>query len=260
MNTRLFILALILLSSNVFGTIKNGYENEVQAHYDSLEILRSRLSEYQSLSHGSTGKLKRAIKEVVNLISYYQLTDQIIEQLRIVCPEIFNELNNIKDKRGRSVDIEVKLIPKEDAKINLSAASFFKQSVIDEDAITSVYGNHSVAVDVWLTEQALFLLCHELGHLNYVIPNAAEYFKFYDQFYRGRLPNLSYIGHNRFDKSGKSAKVFEKKFRQARARYATIRNKRVDSAYLVMQRIRQNNKPLEVIVTTDAVLYNTSIK
>jgi len=260
MNTRVAILALILLSGSVFGKIRNGYEHEIQAYNDSLQNLRLRLSEHQRLATGGAGRLKREIKNLINLISYWRLTDQLIEQLRIVSPDIYSELENVKDKRGRSMDIVVRLIAKENARIQLAAVSFFTQSMKDNDAITSVYGDYSVAVDVWLTDQSLFLLCHELGHLSYVIPNAADYFRFYDKFYRARLPNLSYIGHNRFDESGKSAKAFEKRFRHDHAEYSKTWNKRPESAYVLMQRIRQDNKRLELIDAPHPIVYNTSIK
>ena len=130
MNTRLVMLVVILLlSGSVFGRIRNAYDNEIQAYYDSLHTLRSRLLEHERLSISGTGKLKREIKNVINLISYWRLTDKLIEQLRNVSPHIYSELENVKDKRGRSMDIVVRLIPRENARIQLAAVSFFTQSM-----------------------------------------------------------------------------------------------------------------------------------
>jgi len=260
MKTHFFILSFTILFCNSFASIRNGYEGNIQGYNDSLQMLKLRLAEHQHLSHNGDNKLRREIKELINLICHYQLTEQLIDQLRVISPDIFYELDNIKDKRGRSTDVVVKLISKEDAKIQLAAASFFTQSSIDEDAMKSVYGIYSVAVDVWLTDQSLFLLCHELGHLSYVIPNASEYFQFYNKFYRVRLANLSYIGHNRFDKSGKAAKAFEARFRKNQSEYASLWDRKAESAYVIMRRIRQENKQLELPHSPAPVVYNTSIK
>ncbi|MBA4057664.1 MAG: hypothetical protein C0490_23320 [Marivirga sp.] len=250
MITRFLVLALMISCSNLFGKIRNGYESRLQGYKASLESLKLKLSEGNHFSIIQSARIKSQIKDLINLISYCELTQKLIEQLKIVTPAIYNDLDTIKDKKGRLTDVFIKLIPREHARIQLTAASFFTQAAADEDASVSQYGKHTVSVDIWLSEHSLFLLCHELGHIKYVVPNLASYSRFYKKYYRGRMNNLSYIGHSNNDQSGKSAKVFEKQFFADQAVYLKLEGNKPESAIAMMQEIRKKNKSM----ATDSAL------
>ena len=250
----LIIPLCILSSSHLFGRIMNGYEPQIESSKITLQKLRMLLYEKKHMSVIQRSRVKSKIETLTNYICYYQLTEGLIHQLRIVSPDIFAEADNLKDKRGRSTDIYVKLIPTESAKIRLEAASFFAQTSIDEDANHSEYGDYSVAVDIWCTNNALFLLSHELGHIKYIVPNLATYCKFYNKHYDKERVNLDQIGHLTFDPSGKCSRAFEKRFLEDEKTYLKNAGKKPEDFSSRLTRIRKAMRNPESIQPTDAIV------
>jgi hypothetical protein len=258
MKTIYLIIPLCILSfSHLFGRIKNGYEPQIQNSKIALQKLRMLLYEKKHMSMAQRVRVKSEIENLTNYVCYYELTEALIHQLRIVSPDIFDEADNLEDKRGRPTDIYVKLIPKELARIRLEGASFFAQASVDEDANHSVYGDYSVAVDIWFSNNVLFLLSHELGHIKYIVPNLATYCKFYNKHYYKERVNLDRIGHLRFDPSGKSANTFERRFVEDLKAYSKNIGKRPEDFFSLMARIRktmrnsESMQPAEAIVSSD---------
>lgn len=240
------MIPLCILSCNLlFAKIMNGYESQIQSNKISLQELRVLLSGNEHLPLAKRLQIKSKIKNLISYISYYELTEELIHQLKIVSPGIFMKTDNIKDKRGRPTDIYIKLIPKESARIQLEAATFFTQAVMDEDANHSVYGDYSVAVEIWINNNALLLLSHELGHINYIVPNLAEYSKFYNKHYAKKRVNLSHIGHFSFDPSGKSADTFEKRLKEDEKTYLQNGGKKPEAFFALIIRIRRTVRDAE---------------
>ncbi len=75
----------------------------------------------------------------------------------------------------------------------------------DPDGYLSEYGDHTVSVKIWIVNNALLVLAHELGHVKYQVPHLAHYFEFYKKNYFGIMNDSNHIGHNPSDPSGKSA-------------------------------------------------------
>ena len=217
MKTILLVITLSLFSSvKLLGTIRNGYESDLNDNIQKLQNLKLQLLNEKDMSPGQKRSVKSQINNLVSLISYHQLTEEVIMQLKIFSPGMYDEIDDIRDKKGRVTDVYVRLIPKENSITQLRAASFFRQSVSDEDASVSKYGDYSVSIDIWISETALILLSHELGHVKYIVPNLATYSKFYEKQYSKTKVSLSYIGHSPRDESGKSAYAFQKRFGQDR--------------------------------------------
>jgi len=246
MKSSLLLIALFTLSlGHLLGKIRNGYEGQLQRTKESLEKLKAQLSEDINLSYLEKRKLKSKIKSLIDYISYYELTEELLAQLRIVSPDLYKEMDWIRDKRDRVTDIFVKLIPKEEVAINLEATSSFTHTTEDEDAHFSEYGKYSAAVNVSISEHSLLFLYHELGHISYVIPNFAIYSKFYKNYYRTQMIHASYIGHHVRDKSGKSAMAFERKFKEDRVNFVRRTSTKIEGAMSLIQKIRKNNRGLE---------------
>jgi len=246
MKTSLLLIVLFIFSVGcLFGKIRNGYEAQLQRTKQSLQKLTSQLAAERNLSFLQRQTIKTEIKNLINIISCYELTLELIDQLRIVSPDVYNEIDNIKDRRGRLTDVFIKLIPKEQARIQLEGASFFAQSPLDEDANRSEHGGYSVSVNIWIVHNALQLLYHELGHIKYVVPNLASYSKFYKKHYPNRAISVNPIGHHSRDQSGKLAYAFEKKFFEDKKNYLRMGAIRLETALSIMQKIRRNNRNLE---------------
>jgi hypothetical protein len=140
-------------------------------------------------------------------IVLYELTEELIYQLKVISPRIYSQSDTLRDKQGRPTDIYVKLIPKDSSRVKLAAASYVWQAAFDKDLSFSEYGQRSASIEIWMCDRALFLFGHELGHINYIIPHLASYTNFYKNTYVPQS-KLSYVGHNRFDVSGRSADLF----------------------------------------------------
>jgi len=245
MKTSFILLSLFILPFGyLLGEIKNGYEAQLQSTRASLQKLNAQLLEDSNLSSFQRLRIKSEIRSLINIISCYQLTQELINQLKIVSPGMYDEMSNIKDKRERVTDVFIKLIPREQARIPLQAATFFGRSSIDEDTNLSEYGEYSVSVIIWIVDNSLLFLYHELGHIKYVVPNLATYSEFSKKCYHGAR-DLGYIGHNRHDQSGKIASAFEKRFFEDRATYVSMGREKLESTISIMQKITKNNRHLE---------------
>jgi hypothetical protein len=206
------VTILIFLSSNVDGKIRNGYESQIQDARLSLKSLDSLVKENLNLSGVQRRQINSAIRSVIIYITYYELTEKLIEQFRIISLELFNEIDTIKDHKGRPVDTFIKFLPRYQAKIDRPGTTIFAQGLNDSDAHHSEYGSGSISVKIWALDNALFILSHEFGHIKYIAPNLASYAQYYKTNYHCGDTKTNYIGHRGNDVSGKTASVFEKKF------------------------------------------------
>lgn len=240
--TGLLLLALQILSvGNSSGEIRNGYEVQLQNTITSLQRLNSLLADDCSLPREQRDKIRSRIAQSVRYITCYELTAELIDQLRIISPGIYNEMDSLKDKRGRPTDIYIRLVQGEEATIPHYAASFFRPAIsIDADANLSEYGEFSVSVNIWTTDNALMLLCHELGHAKYIVPNLASYSEFYRRHYSNPYLDLSFMGHHHKDESGRYSKVFEKRFLDDRSYWLKNGGTKPGSLYSLAQKVRKN--------------------
>ena len=156
----LFATLMILSSCVLLAELKNGYETGLHTAIATLQQLSTRLSSDKNLSLLEKQIIRSEIKKVTAIISYYELTRQLINQFRIVSPAIYNEMDSIRDKRKRPTDIYIRLIPTEQSRVRLRAASFFRQSPRDSDASYSEYGENSVSINVCIGNNVLQLLSH----------------------------------------------------------------------------------------------------
>jgi hypothetical protein len=241
-----FYLAVlcVLLCHHVFGKIRNGYEQRLEDSRTSLRSLNLLLLEGKNLSPADRLLLKSKIEILVDYLSLYELTEEFIRHFKIVAPIMFTELDNIKDKKGRFTDIYVRLVPEGKSRIPLTAASFFERKADDEDANVSRYGIYSVSVDILIVNKALFLLSHELGHIKYVVPNLAEYTKYYNWRYNSTSDN-SYMGHSVNDKSGEQSHIFERRFLDEQKIYFKHGGKKPMPLFTLLAQIRKNTKNRE---------------
>lgn len=239
------LLLFLLSASNLFGKIRNGYEAQLYSCKLSLHGLNMELLNRPDLTRDKRLRIESKIDYLIDFISYYELTEELIRQLRMVSPGIYLEIDSLIDRRGRPTDVYVRVMPREKLRTQMKAASFVTRSSIDEDASVSEYGEHSVAVDIGISDNALFLLSHEFGHINYIVPNLAAYSEFYDKHYVKPRVKSDFIGHKPHDESGKCANVFEQRFIEEKARYRFHGGIKPESPYILVNRIRKNVRATE---------------
>ena len=205
----LFIAISLSTPQILRGEIKNGYALEIQDARQSLTGLNDLAA--KSLSKTEQRKIESKIHVVKNFICYYELTKNLLDQFRTIAPELYNEIDSIKDKRGRSTDIFIKFIPMSDSYFKHPGTTSLDHKEDDHDASYSEYGDRTVSIRIWIMDNALTILSHELGHVKYQVPHLENYTTYYEKTY-GTSNNQAYLGHNPSDPSGKCAAQFEKAF------------------------------------------------
>jgi len=240
MKNMLLLFYCLLWLIPAHARIRNGFNPELSVARNAIQALNKELLR-SDLSDRERRRMHTAIKQHLSVIFSYQLTEELMNQMSLISPHIYTELNELKDRRGRTTDIYVRFIPQETSSEGLSGASFFRPSEIDEDASYSRYGNFTVAIDIWICDAALNLLAHEFGHTQYIVPNLAAYRKFYRAAYGGLIvPGR--IGHSGGDQSGKLAYKYCHRFlrerRDFRANFGELQ-KVVEIARQVRRNVRE---------------------
>ena len=196
---------------HLHGNIINGHEVRFRHAQDSIPILRHQLANSDGLNFFQKRRLKERIAALLQVAIYHQLTQELLERLKAISPVLYREMSDLRDRNGKPTDIYVRLIPSRASRIPFPAASILSSPGGDRDTPRSAYGSNSVAVDLWVSERALLMLSHELGHLSYIVPNLAQYADYYRERYR-LSKRTGRIGHLSTDESGRLARVFEKRY------------------------------------------------
>lgn len=240
MKSYLLVAALLILSlTNLFGEIKNGYNKGIPAMKMSLQSLRNILWNNSDLSAAEERYIRMKIKSIVDYMAYYEITNTMLNQLRDISPDLYNEMDTLKDSKGRIVDVYVKFIPKEQAVFQGGGMTSFNQAVDDLNSCNSEYGASSVSVIVCMMNKGLWVLAHEFGHIKYLVPNLKPYVKFYHRKYKNG-PLDATLGHHPGDPSGKTAMLFERQFRQSYFQYLKHDFDRVKSPLVLINPIKKN--------------------
>ena len=119
------VVLFILVLNDLFAEVRNGYEKDILAFRRSLQSLQEMLQTNQCLQRSEKRRIKENIKTLVNLIVYYEITDSLLKQFKTISPELYNQMETLRDCNGRPIDIYVKFIPKDQLKFQSAGAAFF---------------------------------------------------------------------------------------------------------------------------------------
>ena len=233
------LVTVMFASSLAFGEIKNGYEDEIVAMKASLKKLIEIINEQNDLTISQRKKIRSTISFIENDISYYELTNCLIQQFKIIAPELYAEIDSIKDKKRRPINVYIKFIPQDETKVKAWGTTYIEQQKTDKDGYLSDYGVNSVSIKIWIVSNALLVLAHELGHVKYQVPNLASYVEYYKSHYP-TAKILDYIGHEPGDPSGTSAVIFEKRFKKEYAGYLKTPKEKIQSPLVLIEWIKKN--------------------
>jgi hypothetical protein len=180
------------------------------------------------------------MKNLIVYRSYYELTEELLKQFKLISPNLYNRIDSIKDAKGRPTDVYVKFIPREEATVMAGGITYMAQPDKDMDECYSEYGKQSVSIKIWIFRQALFALSREFGHVNYQVPNLSTYTEYYKKMYQPFLTESNRMGHSGNDPSGKNALAFEKEFKKDYANYLKLKESdtRLESPLVLMNEIR----------------------
>lgn len=218
MKTLLLVAALFfLIFPNIFGEIRNGYERDIAFLKSSLQGLRDLLAGDQNLSVSEKQRIKHQIRMINRHLIYYEVTETLLQQFKSISSHLYEEIGNLRDGKGRRIDVYVKFLP-EDTPMESTGMVSLRPSGIDSTGCSSEHGIATASVRIRITNKALRVLAHEFGHLSYIIPNLRTYFTYYRTLYR-RKSSIAELGHLHGDPSGTSAYKFEKRFSRAYVSY-----------------------------------------
>jgi hypothetical protein len=235
----LYVLIFALTCHAVFGEIKNGYEKHISGSKQSLTLLRAKLVDDENITSAHRRKIQSTIETLVNHIAYYDLTEGLLSQFNIIAPELYAQIDTIRDRLGRPVDVYIKFVPVDATSVKAWGLTYIDQASDDKDAYQSEYGKFTVSVKVWIVRRALLVLAHELGHVKYQVPNLASYRDFYKANYDNPSTKTS-VGHSIDDPSGKWATQFGKTFQTKYAEFLRISIDKIQNPLDVLVKLKKN--------------------
>jgi len=235
----LHFLVLICTCLSAYGKIKNGYEKDITALKESLSYLQTILIENKEISSLKRRKLEATVLTLVNHVAHYELTENLLNQFRIIAPQLYSQVDTISDRLGRPVDVYVKFVQAGETTVKAWGTTSVNQMENDQDAYLSEYGPFTVSVKIWIVANALLVLSHELGHVKHQVPNLASYVKFHRDHYKNNEQS-TYIGHNSGDASGKSANQFAQIFKKDYASFLKTKQEKIPNPSALLAKIRKN--------------------
>lgn len=244
----LTLVVLFMCCTVSFCEIRNGYEHEILIMKESLKRLTEILTENKDLSADQRRRMESKAELLINHISFYDLTENLLNQFKIIAPKLYAEIDTISDRKGRPVHVYVRFVPVDATKVKAWGVTYLNHVKNDQDAYLSEYGEFTVSVKIWIVPRALLVLSHELGHVKYQIPNLASYMNFHKKNYKDEVSN--YIGHNHDDPSGKTAVQAEKLFRKEFAYYLKNTDEKIQNPVILLTKIRKSMNPKHYAVVS----------
>lgn len=213
----LVAVLLFLILPNIFGEIRNGYEGDISDVRKSLQRLKERLTSEKSVSGAERRALKENISHLTKYLTYYQVTEILLQRFRAISSSLYQQIDDLKDGKGRSVHVYVKFIPEDEALGSMGLLSIIPSS-LDSTGCRSEYGGGTASIKIRTNNRALVVLSHEFGHLFYIVPNLHSYLSYYKNVYHA-IKTIGELGHSGSDPSGMSAYRFERLHRLDYAGY-----------------------------------------
>jgi hypothetical protein len=224
-----------------FCEIRNGYEQDILVMKESLKNLTELLIEDKDLTGDQRRKMESKAQLLINHISFYDLTENLLNQFKIIAPKLYAEIDSISDRKGRPVHVYVRFVPVDATKVKAWGVTYLNQVKNDQDGYLSEYGEFTVSIKIWIVPKALLVLSHELGHVKYQIPNLASYMNFHKKWYKDKGANC--IGHNPDDPSGKTAVQTEKLFRKEYSYFLRNTTEKIQNPVILLTKIRKSMNP-----------------
>ena len=223
-----------------FGELRNAYERDIETAHISRHALETLLTN-KNLSSRQYRILQQRLNQQIEFIYAHEITAKLIGQLHTISPSIYDELDTLTDRHGRKVDVFVKCVRAYSSLTSAAGVTFIAQAENDQHQYISAMGENTVLVNVWIVDNAVAVLAHELGHVKYQVQNLASYMLFYKNTYRGGAGQEG-IGHHVHDKSGQASIVMEHRFRKDYINFLKAYGKEENlSALYYARRKRKNN-------------------
>lgn len=232
----IFLSLLCIASWACQAKILNGYERDIKTARISLDALIKLLAK-PNLTNQKRRNLQRLIKQHEGFITYYRLTQLVLEEFEMVSSNLYQQVDTLQDLTGRKVDVYVKVVPAESTRAKAWGTTHIAQSINDRHQYVSEFGENTVSIKIWMNNNAVFVLAHEFGHAKYQVMNLASYMLYHKNTYRNNFDKDN-VGHAPHDPSGNESLKFEQIFHDdyinflksgGRLRLLTVSRKKVRS-------------------------------
>ena len=238
MKTYVLSIALcFLVAISSTAKIKNGYGVDIKGAHESLKSIKALLEGNLPLLQRTSMKMK--MEDLIDFITYHELTEKLLNQFRMISPEVYLNIDTLTDKKGRSIDVYVRFVPENEMTAGLAGTTNLGQDKKDPDTYESEYGTFTVSVRIVIGKKSLHLLAHELGHVSHQVPHLAAYYAFYTKFYLANTYTAKGIGHNDNDPSGQQASIFLNRFRSDYLTFLKTGERKLESHVAMLQAIKQ---------------------
>ncbi len=236
----LFMAVYFFALQSLMGEIKNGYASQIEGMHESLNALNTLLQEDTNLSLFQRAAMKAKINNLVEYISYFELTEILLRQFKGVAPEMYEEIDALKDNTGQPVTVFVRFVPESDMQRGAAGTTNLNHNENDRNIYSSEYGVRTVSVKIASVTKALTLLAHEFGHVSYQVRHLATYVEYYSTYYQNETFNSKFIGHNSNDPSGLKAVEYENLFRQQYSGFLKNTSNKAENPLAFLQGIKKS--------------------
>ncbi|MBA4054942.1 MAG: hypothetical protein C0490_09540, partial [Marivirga sp.] len=134
------VIIFFLMLNSAWAKLRNGYENNILDVREKLKNYTDLMNTTDDLSSLGKRNMKTSIKNLIALQSYYELTEELLKQFKLISPDLYNRIDSIKDAKGRPTDVFVKFIPRDEASVMAGGVTYMSRSDEDTDACFSEYG------------------------------------------------------------------------------------------------------------------------
>ncbi len=85
-------------------------------------------------------RMKAKINKLVEYISYFELTETLLHQFKDVAPEMYDEIDALKDNTGQPVTVFVRFVPELEMQRGAAGTTNLNHDENDKNIYWSEYG------------------------------------------------------------------------------------------------------------------------
>lgn len=248
----MIVISLLLMpTADGHAEIKNAYTDKLKLANNSLKCIdrllqihiTGEVAESKKSIRVILRRRRKILKERKEINKKYLWTRNLLEKFRAVDPQLYNEIDSIKDRDGNETDVYVKVVDqKEFSDPELRGSTNLATSEHSNDIYHSAYGDGSVSVKIANASEykQLMILAHEFGHVRYQVPNLSSYLTYFDHVYSNRSYPVPVKGHLKGDPSSQSVMITLKEYKKSLVSYIKQRkNHKQNTSTPKMANIKQ---------------------
>lgn len=222
MKKYVFIIALLQCHfPSVQASIINGFLQEKLILEKKIKNVVELLNEDNTdkATRQIEKKLKKLRKEYAKVITKYSDTEQLLVSIEFIDPDLYELVSNVTNADGTLTHVYVRYVNRLSDEFTYFTDNYFwakaytsgRQSEINSNVCTSLYGTNTITVTVGIGCDEKMVLCHEFAHVLFVVPNINEYSVFLKSQNKF-IKNYFSRGHSPLDPSATLSESVENSF------------------------------------------------